>query len=456
MVQEKTHRTAGSARSTAGLVATVEDGRGDGSSGPTPTTSCRAATPARRGSPSHEITHDPDRILHPMKRTAGRLAAHLVGAGDRARSPAKLNAIRAAHGPDAIALYTGNPSGYAYAHRIYSANWIKAARQPELATAPARRTTWPTSLPARFLYGASFRQPIPDVDRAKYPPRRRRRTRSSRRGRSSTLVDAKARLKAVGERGGKVVVIDPRRTETARSRREHHFIRPGTDAFLLLAMIRTILEREPRGTATSSRDTPSDVEWLRDARRDRSRPSARRDADRHRRGRRSAGLAREIATSPAACAFRPRGVRAVRARCRHGRSTSLNIVTGNLDRPGGAVFSDGLVDLAATVASSSASTATASTAAASVTCPASLGELPAGVLADEIATPGPGRIRALVVTAGNPVARSRTVRRSPTRMRAARVHGRDRHPDERDGGAGRLLPARRDRRFEREDFRSST
>ena len=114
------------------------------------------------------------------------------------------------------------------------------------------------------------------------------------------LVDAKARLKAVGERGGKVVVIDPRRSETAKIAQEHHFVRPGSDPFLLLAMIRTIFEEgleDKEFLATHA----NDVEWLKTLvaafTPERAEAQTGIDAATIRR------LAREIATTQGACAF---------------------------------------------------------------------------------------------------------------------------------------------------------
>jgi anaerobic selenocysteine-containing dehydrogenase len=213
------------------------------------------------------------------------------------------------------------------------------------------------------------------------------------------LVDAKARLKAVGERGGKVVVIDPRRSETAKIAQEHHFIRPGTDAFLLLAMIQTIFEQgleDREFLATHA----NDVEWLKTLvavfTPERAAEHTGIDAATIRR------LAREIATSPAACAF-GRAVCGPFGTLQAWALDVLNVVAGNLDRPGGYVFSDGLVDLAKTVQQLGLD-GYGEHRSRLRDLPGVLGELPAGVLADEIATPGRGKIRALVVTAGNPVA----------------------------------------------------
>ncbi len=393
MVQEKTTYCR-ICEVTCGLVATVEDGRVT-KLRPDPDHVVSRGYSCPKGLASHEVTHDPDRVLHPMKRTAAgwERVSWEQAIGEIA---AKLNAIRAAHGPDAIALYTGNPSGYAYAHRIYSANWTKALGTRNSYGAGSQDNL-ADFLAAHFLYGASFRQPVPDVDRAQYLLVVGTNPLVSQ-GTLVHLVDAKARLRAVTERGGKVVVLDPRRSETARIASEHHFIRPGTDAFLLLAMIRTILAEGLENRAFLAAHV-CDVDWLRTLVAPftpvRAAEVTGVDADTVVR------LAREFATSPAACAF-GRAVCSPFGTIQAWALDVLNVVTGNLDHAGGAVFSEGLVDLAATVRQLGLD-GYGEHRSRTRNLPGVLGELPAGCLADEITTPGPGKIRAMVVTAGNPV-----------------------------------------------------
>jgi anaerobic selenocysteine-containing dehydrogenase len=441
MVQEKTTYCR-ICEVTCGLVATVEDGRVT-KLRPDPDHVVSRGYSCPKGLASHEITHDPDRILHPMKRTADgwtRISwEQAIG-----EIAAKLRAIRDAHGPDAIALYTGNPAGYAYAHRIYSANWIKAIGSRNSYGAGSQDNL-ADFLAARFLYGASFRQPVPDVDRAHFLLVVGTNPLVSQ-GTLVHLVDAKARLRAVAERGGKVVVIDPRRTETARIAQEHHFIRPGTDAFLLLAMVRTILEeRLEAGEFLATHATG--VEWLRTLvsafTPERAADATGIDAETIRR------LAREFASSPAACAF-GRAVCGPFGTLQAWALDALNVVTGNVDRPGGAVFSDGLVDLAKVVQQLGLD-GYGEHRSRVRDLPGVLGELPAGVLADEITTPGAGRIRAMVVTAGNPVA---SIANGPALAEAMRqlecAVAIDIYMSETASLADYVLPAAT--AFEREDF----
>jgi formate dehydrogenase len=379
---------------TCGLVATVEDGRVTRLV-PDDEHVVSKGYCCPKGVVFHEVTHDPDRVLHPMKRTAGGFVR--IGWEQAiAEIAEKLGAVRAAHGPHAIALYTGNPAGYSYSHLIYSGAWIKAIGSRNNYGAGSQDNL-AVFLAAKLLYGSPFRRPIPDVDRTRHlfivganPV--------VSQGTLVHLVDARRRIEAVRARGGRVVVIDPRRSETARVADEHHFVRPESDAFLLLAMLHEILA-EGLGARDFLAAHVVDVEWLGDlvrpftpelaaARTGLAAGTIRR-------------LAREFAAADAAVAYgRPvcGGFGTLAAWCLE----VLNVVTGNLDAPGGAVFSDGLVDMAATVARLGLDGYGAHRSRVG-NLPGVLGQLPAGVLADEITTPGDGQVRALVVTAGNPV-----------------------------------------------------
>ena len=377
-----------------GLVATVEDGRVV-KLRPDEAHVVSKGYACPKGIAFAEVTHDPDRILHPMKRTA-RGWERVSWDDAIAEIAARLNAIRAAHGPDAIALYTGNPSGYSYNHRMFSASWIHALGSRNSFGAGSQDNL-ADFLSAKLLYGAAFRQPIPDLARTRHALVVATNPAVSQ-GTLVHAVDAKARLREIRTRGGKVVVLDPRRTETARLADEHHFVRPGTDAFVLLAMTRTILAEGLAARDFLARHTVG-ADWLRDA----VTPftpelAAERsgvDADTIRR------LAREFAAADGACAFGrvvcgPFGTLAAWS------LDVLNVVTGNLDRPGGVLFSEGPIDLAAIVEQLELDDYGTHRSRVG-DHPGVLGELPAGVLADEITTPGRGQVRALVVTAGNPV-----------------------------------------------------
>jgi anaerobic selenocysteine-containing dehydrogenase len=377
-----------------GLVATVEDGRIT-ELRPDPAHVASHGYACPQGLAAHEVTHDPDRLLHPMKKVDGAWQ-RISWEQAIAEIALRLNRIRREHGPHAIALYVGNPAGYSYSHRIGASSWMGALGSRNSYGAGSQDNL-ADFLASKLLYGSFFLQPIPDVARTSFLLLVGTNPAVSQ-GTLVSMPDAKRRLRAIRARGGKVVVVDPRRSETARLATEHHFVRPDSDAFLLLAMIQTILAEGLEAREFVARHTAG-VERLRAV--TASFPpelAARRtgiDADTIRR------LAREFARAPGACA-------AGRVVCgRFGTLAAwslevLNVVTGNLDRAGGSLFSEGIVDMVGLP--SRVGLETYGTHRSRVgDHPGVLGELPAGVLAEEITTPGPGQVRALVVSAGNPV-----------------------------------------------------
>jgi len=377
-----------------GMIATVEDGR------------VIRLRPDRehvvsrgyccpKGIAFNEVTHDPDRILHPLKKTASgweeiswqQAITEIAG---------RLNRIRSERGTDSIALYTGNPSGYSYSHRIASSSWIQAIGSRNSYGAGSQDNL-ADFLASKLLYGACFRQPIPDVARTRYLLVVGTNPVVSQ-GTLVHMVDAKRALVAVRERGGKVVVIDPRRTETAQIASEHHFIRPDSDVFLLLAMLGTIFDEGLEDGEFLARHVTG-VDWFREQLRDFTPELAESQSGIPASVIR--GLAREFATAEGACAY-GRVVCGSFGTLAAWSLELLNIVTGNLDSPGGSVFSEGLIDLAAITAMMGLD-GYGKHRSRVRGLPGVLGELPSGVLVEEITTPGKGQIRALVVTAGNPV-----------------------------------------------------
>ena len=219
-----------------------------------------------------------------------------------------------------------------------------------------------------------------------------------------TAPDVPGRLRAIRARGGKVVVVDPRRTRTATEASEHHFIRPGTDAYLLFGIVHTLFaERLVRLGAW--RSIRAGVERGRARWRATSRP---------RRSRRvaasppptSARLARELAARRAAAVYGRIGT------CTQEFGTLaswlvdvLNVLTGHLDPPGGAMFTRPATGAPHTRGTPGRGKGVrfGRRRAASRQAPEVFGELPVACLAEEIETPGDGQVRALVTIAGNPV-----------------------------------------------------
>jgi anaerobic selenocysteine-containing dehydrogenase len=425
-----------------GMIATVDDGRVTALR-PDEAHVVSKGYSCPKGLAAHHLAHDPDRVLHPLRRVDGgwRRASWEEAIEDVAT---RLDRIRAEHGPHAIALYTGNPAGYSYSHRIWASNWI-AAIGSRNSFGAGSQDNLADFLASKLLYGAAFLQPVPDVARTRHllvvavNP-------AVSQGTLVHMVNAKARLRAIRERGGKVVVIDPRRTETAKLASEHHFIRPDSDVWLLLAMTHVILAEGLEARAFLDRHATG-LDRLRAAvERFTPERAAERTgipADTVRR------LAREFAGARRACAWG-------RVVCgRFGTLAAwslevLNVVTGNLDAPGGAILPDGAIDLVDVVEKLDLDHYGRHRSRVGDR-PGVLGELPSGVLADEITTPGPGQVRALVVTAGNPVLSTANGPRLAEAMRRLEcVVALDFYRSETAALAHWILPCTT--YFEREDF----
>ncbi len=344
------------------------------------------------------VHHDPDRLRQPMRRTAdGRFepigwedALDLVGE--------RLRAIRAAHGADAVALYLGNPIVHNHPVLLLRSAILKAFGTRN-ATSASSQDTAPRFAASYHLYGSSVAVPIPDVDRTDYflcvgaNP-------AVSNGSFLTAPDMRGRLRRIRERGGRVVVVDPRRSETARDADEHVAVRPGGDAALLLAMVQVLAREDRIDRAALQRQTRGWAEIER-----------RLDAFAPERAAAAAGvaaetivrLAREFAAAPTSTCYSRVGV----CNSAHGTLATfatdlLNLAAGRLGRVGGAMFATpafDLVQLMQMVGGDGHGRWHSRVRG----LPETAGDLPAAILAEEIETPGEGQVRALLTFAGNPV-----------------------------------------------------
>jgi anaerobic selenocysteine-containing dehydrogenase len=198
-----------------------------------------------------ELHEDRERLRAPVRRTAtGWEEISWDDAYSEVAS--RMLAIREKYGPNAIGLYLGNPMVHDFAF-LYFPVLARALGSRSLFN-PASADTLPKEVSTALMFGGPFPStvPIPDIDRTDYLLVVGANPVVSH-GSLMTMPDAPGRLKAVIERGGKVVVIDPRRTETAKLASEHHFIRPGADAGFLLAMVHTLFEEKSRDARSGER-----------------------------------------------------------------------------------------------------------------------------------------------------------------------------------------------------------
>lgn len=187
-----------------------------------------------------ELHHSPDRLDHPMKRVGDRWEE--IGWDQAiAEIAEKVNDLRARHGDDAIAGYLGNPSAFGALHAMGFHGFLRGLGTTNAFSSASQDLT-NKYLVAQRMYGVPLLQPIPDLDRAELVVLLGTNPQVSQ---MSVVQAPRAtlRLKAVEERGGRVVHVNPRRTETARAVGEQLFIRPGTDVFFLASFLREVLER---------------------------------------------------------------------------------------------------------------------------------------------------------------------------------------------------------------------
>jgi anaerobic selenocysteine-containing dehydrogenase len=337
---------------------------------------------------------DPDRVRTPLIKQADGSFAPASWDEAWALIAEKLPAVLDEHGRDAVATYLGNPSAHNLSTQLYGRVLLKALGSKNVYSA-STVDQYPKQMASALMFGGGGVVPVPDIDRTDHLLILGANPLASN-GSLMTAPDFRGRMAAVRARGGRVVVVDPRRTRTAKAADEHVWIRPGTDALLLMALVHVIFDRGldtvPEGAAgvdevrALARDFPPAAV---------AGPTGIPAATIER-------MAVELATAPTAVVYGRIGTTTQR----FGTTASwlvdvLNAITGNLDRPGGAMF-----PLPATGkrGSGSGRGARFGRFASRVRGAGEVfGELPVAVLAEEIETPGEGQVRALITLAGNPV-----------------------------------------------------
>ncbi len=344
-----------------------------------------------------ELYDDPDRVRRPLVREPGGTFREASWEEALSRAARGIRAARADH-RDGLAIYQGNPVAHNLGLLTVGQAVLRSFGTKNLYSASSADQA-PHMVAAEAMFGNPVLMPVPDVDRTQFFLLLGANPLASN-GSIMTAPDMKRRLSEILVRGGKVITIDPRRSETAELASEHHFIRPDTDSFLLLGLL-GVLFREglTRPSALSGqRRGWDDLDGLaRSVSLDRVARVTGIDAPQIER------LARELAAAERATVYGRVGI----CHQRHGTLAAwlvyaLNAVTGNLDRPGGAMFTTPAIEITKLVRLlgfvghdrwRSRVRGLGEVA----------GELPVATLADEIETPGPGQVRALVTCAGNPV-----------------------------------------------------
>ncbi|MFD8798938.1 molybdopterin oxidoreductase family protein [Streptomyces atroolivaceus] len=341
---------------------------------------------------------DPDRLRTPLVRKDGVLReATWTEAFDAIA--AKIPALIEEHGKQAVGVFLGNPNVHTMAGGLYPPLLLSALGTRNVFTA-GTLDQMPKHVSSGLLFGDAHAIPVPDLDHTAHLLLIGANPLESN-GSLCTAPDFPGKLKALRRRGGTLTVIDPRRTRTARLADRHAAIRPGTDALLLAALTQVVVEEklaDPGALAGHLDGYDELTEAIADFTPEAVAAACDVDADTIRE------IARELAAAPAAAVYGRIGSCTVE----HGTLASwlidvLNILTGNLDRPGGALFPLSATARAPRAAAPGKGFDLGRWRSRVSGHPEAKGELPAAALAEEIETPGEGRIRALIVIAGNPV-----------------------------------------------------
>lgn len=351
-----------------------------------------------KGVAQQDIYADPDRLRKPLRRKG--TGWEEIGWDEAiAEAGERCAGIQKTHGDDALGFYFGNPISHNYSSLLQLLPFARGLKTKNVYSAGSV-DAFSRMLVSQLLYGNPAILPLPDLERTNYllivgaNP-------AVSNGSIMTAPDMKRRLKDLRARGGKIIVIDPRRTETAELADEHHFIAPNTDALFFFALL-NVFFRE--GLARSERTSvPLDglhhVEAL-------TAPFAPEavapvtgiPAETIRR------LARDFAHAQGAACYSRMGTSVQRFGSLATWATDLvNIVSGNLDRVGGAMFSTPAVDLAGLAVLFGQAGSFGAFRSRVKGLPELNGELPVAALYDELATPGAGQIKGLITVSGNPV-----------------------------------------------------
>jgi anaerobic selenocysteine-containing dehydrogenase len=386
---------------TCGLELTLEDGavtkiRGDAEDVFSKGFICP------KGNALKGLHEDPDRVRAPLRKNPDTGEFEEVSWDVAfAEIDERLSKIFAEHGRDAVGAYLGNPSAHGHEAVLYTRALLRAIGSKNIFSA-STVDQMPKHVSVGHMFGTAFSVPIPDIDRTDHMLLLGANPLASN-GSLMTAPDYRGRLRAIQERGGKFVVVDPRRSRTAEVADEHHFIVPGTDALLLFALVNVLYDEGLVSVGDHLEALCDGIDELEALAApftpDAVAPVCGIEAEEIRR------MARELAGAERAVVYGRIGT------CTQEFGTLaswlvdvLNVVTGNLDREGGAMFPR--------AAAGGANTKGAPGVGRGMRfgrwqsrvrgLGETLGELPVSCMSEEMETPGEGQIRALFTVAGNP------------------------------------------------------
>lgn len=347
-----------------------------------------------KGYAIQDLHNDPERLKTPLKRVGDKwLPIDWEQAFDEVAE--RLVGIQKKYGNDAVAAYWGNPTSHNLG-LILALHPFRRALQSRNMHTGSSVDQLPHMVNAYMMFGSSFLFSIPDIDRTHYMLMIGANPAASN-GSLMSAGDVKGRLKNICKRSGKLVVVDPRQTETTSFASEHHFIKPGTDALLLVGLIQVIVN-QGLGKSLSHLPLNGDIEdiipLVNAMSLDRIAQLTHISQDEITR------IATEFATAESAVCYGRWGMSVQEfGGLNHYLMQMLNIVTGNLDRAGGMMFTKPAADLIAMIDDDGYDRYRSRVH----NMPETFGELPIAHLPDEIMTPGDGQVKAFVCTSANPV-----------------------------------------------------
>ena len=345
-----------------------------------------------------DLHRDPDWLRRPLRRR-GKDFEEITWEAAIDEAATRLHEIQRAHGRSAVAMYQGNPVAHNHGALIFGQLFARTLGSHSNFSATSADQL-PQMLAGLLMYGHQLLMPVPDIDRTQHFLILGANPLASN-GSVMTAPGMRKRLTDLRARGGRVVLVDPRRTETAAYADVHLAIRPETDALFLLALIHTLFEEKltspgPLAAFTDGIDELARIakDWSPEGVADVVGLSA--EAIRTE--------AREFARSPAAICY---GRVGISTQSFGGLASwlmnAVNVITGNLDRAGGFMFTRPAIDVVALASRAGLNGRFAKYRSRVRQAPDFGGEWPVATLAEEIETDGKGQIRALVTLGGNPV-----------------------------------------------------
>ncbi|MFB1294521.1 molybdopterin-dependent oxidoreductase [Mycobacterium sp. pW049] len=382
---------------TCGLTLTIDDGRVTGARGDRDDV-FSAGFICPKGASFGELDNDPDRLAAPLVRRDGVLSEATWEAAFAAMADGLAAAVRD-HGGTSVGVYLGNPNAHTVAGALYPPLIIRGLGTHQVFSA-STLDQMPKHVSLGLMFGSPVAFLVPDLDRTDYLVVIGANPLVSN-GSLATAADFPGKLRRLRKRGGRLVVIDPARTRTAELADRHLAPRPGTDAALLLAVVHVLFE-DNLVNLGSVAEYIAGVDEVRFLAKDFA-PGAVADycgvdSDE------ITTLARELSAAPTAAVYGRMGTSTVE----FGTLGSwlvdvVNILTGNLDRPGGAMFPLSPIAAGPRGHRPGRGFRTGRWHSRVSGHPEVLSELPVAALAEEIETPGDGQIKAMITIAGNPV-----------------------------------------------------